>query len=945
VPGGNARDFGEHDQSVEIVADKATYQPGETASFLVRGLDAPATMLVTKEHATTTWHAVVPVSPGGTFDVPVTDDDVGDTWVNVAFVRNDDLFTAERRLRIPPVSRQLQVSVVPAQNVSRPREPGVFTVRTLDASGAPVAAQVSVGVVDEAVYGVKPDATPDPVGFFYRRSYSSVATSFSRTYAFTGYSGTQLLKLAQRRRPMSLADFKADRPVRDAVRKDFPDAIFWVADLVTDATGTATVKVGYPDSLTTWRVTARAVTEDTRLGAAVGRTTTTKDVIVRVATPRFLTEGDIVAVPVIAHNYLPESRAFTIGLAATGVTVAATTPSGPVQAHVPPNGEHRSSWGFNASQVGRASFTGEASAGADSDKVQTTLPVLPYGLVRENGVSGTVVETAERSAALDVPEASNPAARTVELSLAPSLAGTMLSAIDFLTAYPYGCTEQTLSSFLPNLLVMRTLTSLKVPATERTAAADRFAAAGLERLKDYQHEDGGFGWWKTDDNHPFMTAYALYGYLEAKRVGLDVDEDRIRRAAASTVTQYREYPRMVPDLKAYLAYVLARAAASNIEPGMDGAPWDAAAARDELWKARGTLGAHGRALLLMTLDLGKDARAAALAQEVVGGAQTRGELSWWAAENDPLLEDYADTSVEATALSVQAIAAREPNHPVLERAVRWLLANRRSGAYWSSTKQTAYALYGLLAYLEARKEGPSAFAVDVFVNGEKAATHEFTPASFTSPDPVRLSLPARAGRNDVRIVKRGGGSLYWTAAARYFDTRESFSQEGSRTLALSRRYFSLTPVQTTGRNARTVYRETPFEGTARPGDIILVRMTVAGAADWRYLVIEDPIPAGTEALGDQEAYELEKPGPWWRYGAGRREYRDAKVVQFQDRLPSGRTDYGYLLKVVTPGQFRAMPAQVLPMYVPGVSASTTLQKVEVIDSRAAGEASPDGGAR
>ena len=51
------------------------------------------------------------------------------------------------------------------------------------------------------------------------------------------------------------------------MRKEFPDAIYWVADLVTDASGTATVKVAYPDALTTWRVTARAVTTDTRVGA------------------------------------------------------------------------------------------------------------------------------------------------------------------------------------------------------------------------------------------------------------------------------------------------------------------------------------------------------------------------------------------------------------------------------------------------------------------------------------------------------------------------------------------------------------------------------------------------------------------------------------------------------------------------------------------------------
>ena len=87
VPGGNVGAYDQEDRSVEIVADKGTYQPGETARFLVRGLDAAATLLITKEHATTTWHTVQGVTAGGTFDVPVTDDDVGDTWVNIVFVQ------------------------------------------------------------------------------------------------------------------------------------------------------------------------------------------------------------------------------------------------------------------------------------------------------------------------------------------------------------------------------------------------------------------------------------------------------------------------------------------------------------------------------------------------------------------------------------------------------------------------------------------------------------------------------------------------------------------------------------------------------------------------------------------------------------------------------------------------------------------------------------------
>ncbi len=67
------------------------------------------------------------------------------------------------------------------------------------------------------------------------------------------------------------------------------------------------------------------------------------------------------------------------------------------------------------------------------------------------------------------------------MSLAPSLAGSLLGALDFLTDYPYGCTEQTLSSFLPNLLVTRALTELKLAPTERLSALDRQVSAGMQR--------------------------------------------------------------------------------------------------------------------------------------------------------------------------------------------------------------------------------------------------------------------------------------------------------------------------------------------------------------------------------------------------------------------------------------------------------------------------------
>jgi uncharacterized protein YfaS (alpha-2-macroglobulin family) len=284
-----------------------------------------------------------------------------------------------------------------------------------------------------------------------------------------------------------------------------------------------------------------------------------------------------------------------------------------------------------------------------------------------------------------------------------------------------------------------------------------------------------------------------------------------------------------------------------------------------------------------------------------------------------------DTNVESTALAVQALAAHDPSNPVLEAAVRYLIANR-TGSYWASTKQTAMVLYGLLDYMKARKETAEPFTADVLVNGRSAGTATFTPASLTSPDPVVITAAAAEGANDVRIVKKGGGVLYWTATAAYYDARSPVERTGSRSLAMVRRYFSLTPVV---KGKRTVYRETPFGGTARPGDVLLVRLSAAGSPDWRYLMIEDPLPAGAEPIADDDLYTLEKGGSdsgWW---FGRREYRDDRAVFFRDRLEGGRLDLYYLLKITTPGVFKAMPARVVPMYANGVSASSEVQPVTV----------------
>jgi uncharacterized protein YfaS (alpha-2-macroglobulin family) len=558
------------------------------------------------------------------------------------------------------------------------------------------------------------------------------------------------------------------------------------------------------------------------------------------------------------------------------------------------------------------------------------LPVLPYGAKREIGHSGVVAAGASHQVTLDVPAEANPAARSIEVRVTPSLAGSMLGALDYLVDFPYGCTEQTVSSFVPNLLVMRTLSQLGIAPSERMSLVPRTTRDGLRRLLALQHDNGAWGWWATDQDHPFMTAYATDGLLEARAADVAVPEVALRNGVAATGRQLVQYERMVPELRAYLLYVLARAASMDVAFEEQG--FDLAAQVEALWTRRGDMSPYGQAWLLLTLHTRNDGRVGDLAATLANRAETQGELAWWSSDGDPLLGDWGDASVDTTATVLRALAAARPDDPLIDRALRWLLAHRQGGTYWMSTKQTAMVLHGLLSVLEQRQQTPAPVSVTVDTGGRQE-TVTLSPSDWTSPVPRVVTLPAAAGANVV-TVRAEGGPAYWSVAARYYDTAEGLERTGTRRLALSRKYFALAPVK---KGNRIVYEERPFSGTAAPGDLVLVRLVVAGSNDWQYLMVEDPLPAGTEAVSDPHTLELAQPPPW-TFGS-HREYRDDRVALFLQHF-DGRAEFAYLLRATTPGRFRAMPAQVMPMYVPEARASSAAQEVVVSSPAPAAEVQP-----
>src|SRR5262249_34532828 len=106
-----------------------------------------------------------------------------------------------------------------------------------------------------------------------------------------------------------------DRPTRARIRDWFPETLLWRPELITDDSGRANLELPLADSITTWRLTASAVTADGRLGAAREKIKVFQPFFVDVNLPVALTRGDELAVPVVVYNYLDKAQEVELTLA------------------------------------------------------------------------------------------------------------------------------------------------------------------------------------------------------------------------------------------------------------------------------------------------------------------------------------------------------------------------------------------------------------------------------------------------------------------------------------------------------------------------------------------------------------------------------------------------------------------------------------------------------
>ena len=912
-------------QRLRLTADQDEYQPGDTAQiFIPNPFSSPVMALLSVERGEILRYQVLTLEVGGTsVELPLTAEDTPNVYIAVTLVGRTEGDLPDFRhgyleLTVPVVQESLNVAVTSQPERGGPGEPITLTVRVTDVAGVPVQGEFSVAVVDLAVLALAQPNARDILSAFYGSQPLGVRT------------GLSLAAWGQRTRylPGGMGG-GGEGVAASVVREYFPDTAYWSSEVLTDANGEATLDITLPDTLTTWQILVRGLTVDTWVGEAQIEVITTQELLVRPITPRFMVVGDHVELAAIVQNTTAEVLAGEATLQASGfvldeaslATQAVTIPAG---------GQVRLSWWGIAQDVSSADLLFSAQAGAYTDAVRVAsgaLPVLRYTAPQTFATSGVLTAADERLELVSLPVTFDPTSGSLSVELAPSLAAAMLSGLEALEHYPYECTEQTLSRFLPNLETLRAVQDFGLDAPDLQARLERTLDDGLIRLLSQQNYDGSWGWWAGSPGNDYLTAYVIFGLSRLSLAGIAVPADAIQRgvdylnAAMPAVDQVTDA--WLLDRLAFEYFALLQAGQPNVT------------GPQQLFQRRDELNPWAQALLALVLESNSpgSAEARTLISDLQATAIRSASGVHW--ETDDVGWQNMTSTLTNSAMVIYALAQRDPASTLLPDAVNYLMAHRQADGAWGSTYESAWVMMSMTEVMRGTGELGGDFTFNAALNGVEVASGQA--GGETQLNPVTTELPVSSlyaeAPNALTVSRAAGdGRLYYTAALQVYRPVADV-QPLERGMTISRGYY---PAEADVRSAEPVL-------SAQAGGALTVRLTVVLPTDVYYLVVEDYIPAGTEILNTRletsQLGEYGEPGPlydpsdpyrngwgWWLFNPA--QVYDDHITFTAEYLPAGTYELTYTLLVLQAGEYQVLPARAWMFYFPevqGTSAGTVFE--------------------
>ncbi|NQT53722.1 alpha-2-macroglobulin family protein [bacterium] len=889
----------EKPERLELVPDKKSYAPGETARVLIKAPFAGQALVTIEGDRVHLARTVTLEKNTGEFTFTMQaayGPNVYCTAAVVRRVRPGAKWAPHRAFGSVPIvldSAPQRLTVeVGSPKETRPGGPLRVAVKVRDAAGNGTPAEITLAAVDEGICQLIRFETPDPWSFFYGKRGLDVRSA--DVYALL-MPEVAKRKVGGQAAPGGGGPGEDERRRLNPIRAERVKTIaLWQGAVETGPDGTAEVVLDVPHFNGQLRLMAVA-TGTSHFGSAEQPVVVKQPLLIRTTFPRFLSPGDDFSVPVAVFNNTKQSG--DVKLTITGSDGVEFSPNGKQSVRVAAGKEGTVVFNVHASAVpGVMKLQVSAVLGDETATEDVEIAVRPPATLRFASGSGAV--PAGQTAHFDVPGGWVEGTAKYSLTFT-SLPGIKLgNSLRYVLHYPYGCVEQTTSSAMP-LLYLGDVAALAEPDVFGGDSIEPYVQAGIDRVLSMQVHTGGFGYWPGDyTTYPWGSAYATHFLVEARKAGYAVYKDNLDAALAylDTYLKEEEDDKHTLPVKAYACMVLA----------LGGRPNRSWAQR--LFEDRSALPPYSRCHLAAALALTKQP---GLAKTLIGSVPVPDGTG--PADTGGLL--HSSTRETAILLSVFAdVAPDHPNIPELLRRLEKAMDNGR----WRSTQENAFALMALGKYLRHKNEKDVDFLAEASVDGKHLTR-------FTQNDRVRLA-PENLGGRTVNVKVTGKGTLY------YYWTAEGVPTSGKM------------PEFDNGLTIRRTLRSRDgreLNAAAIPhGEVVVIDLAVRANHTVENVAISDLLPAGFEIenprLATAETVRTDgdgkdkKPMRKNLLSPDRVEMRDDRLLLFTTVGSSKTYHYRYVVRAVTQGTFALPPVSASCMYDPGIASAHGAGHIQVV---------------
>ncbi|XP_063004729.1 alpha-2-macroglobulin-like protein 1 isoform X2 [Melospiza melodia melodia] len=344
------------------------------------------------------------------------------------------------------------------------------------------------------------------------------------------------------------------KPHSDDKEKPKPRTLFpetWIWDLVSVGDdGRASLQVAVPDTITEWNANTFCVAD---IGFGFSPLTSLRvfqPFFVDVSLPYSVIQGETFKLKATVFNYLKDCIQVHTTLTETPELKVDACPSCQFTSCLCANEAKTFVWNVRATKLGRVNVTvssvAEESHSLCANKIAVTplqggrdvviksLLVKPGGVLQEktqNAFLCPADNTISEEFSLTLPAEVLEGSARVTFSVIGDIMGPALQNLDQLLDMPFGCGEQNMVKFAPNIFILQYLNKTKQLDPEIKAIALAFLTMGYQRQLLYKHDDGSYSAFGKGDEqgNTWLTAFVARSFGQASS-HIYIDKDHVHSA-------------------------------------------------------------------------------------------------------------------------------------------------------------------------------------------------------------------------------------------------------------------------------------------------------------------------------------------------------------------------------------------------------------------------------